>query len=190
MSNNHEFYLDHKKKTQAADGQVDRQGGGVCQEWGGGGTTGPRRRPSTLNKCFSFLSSLCCLYVCLPFLRCCFFFYFFFLLSLFILFFYYASALKDTNAGHGGDWRRPMPSRTPVVPFVCQPRLGRICGHVIAHWLGHDRMVQSERENSELTASHVTFSTTNTGRTLAPPSAPTPLFRNLCLVALLTSSVW
>lgn len=131
MSNNHEFYLDHKKKhRQQTDKWTDRGLPGV----GRGGTTGPRRRPSTLNKCFSFLSSLCCLYVCLPFLRCCFFFYFFFVVPLFfILFFYYASALKDTNAGHGGDWRRPMPSRTPVVPFVCQPRLGRICGHVIAH---------------------------------------------------------
>lgn len=77
MSNNHEFYLDHKKKNTGCR-RTSGQAGGRSVPGGRGGKTGPRRRPSTLNKCFSFLSSLCCLYVCLPFLRCCFFFYFFF----------------------------------------------------------------------------------------------------------------
>lgn len=52
MSNNHEFYLDHKKRDENTQ------------------KVGPRRRPSTLNKCFSLLSAL------LPY-----FFYLFFCLA-------------------------------------------------------------------------------------------------------------
>lgn len=111
----------------------------------------------------------------------CFPFYFIFLLCV---------SFKGQTPGTEVTGLTPhKPGGTPVVPFVCQPRLGRICGHVIAHWLGHDRMAgeQQRRVNCFTRNLFHHKHKQNPRLTPFPPPPPTALCHNLCLVALLTS---